>query len=69
MSGGAGAQAVISLICWEVWGARDFVGKHKNKLFLDSISLSLTSFFLKRFAIKRFWSGLFSALSLHPELL
>lgn len=21
--------------CWEVWGRRDFVGKHKCKQFLD----------------------------------
>ena len=54
--------------CWEVWGGRDFVGKHKCKLFLGFISLSPTSSLLKHSAIKRVWSGLFSALSLHPEL-
>lgn len=54
--------------CCEVWDGREFVGKHKPRLFLGFISLSFTSSLLKHFAIKRVWSGLFSALSLHPEL-
>lgn len=54
--------------CCGLWGGRGFVGKHQCKPFLGFISLSPTSSLLKHFAIKRFWSGLFSALCLHPEL-
>ena len=65
--GGRAPGSLLQRLLGKSGGRRDFVGKHKCKQFWGFISLSPTSSLLKHSAIKRVWSGLFSALSLHPE--